>query len=779
MMRIPFVSARPAARQADLAPRARSARASCASASCALTTSALVTSALASAVGALGLLACGSGAKPVAAPSLPGDGSDNVAKPAGDPAVADSWQPHGELVVPPALAAPAPIQLPEIQRFTLSNGLPVFVIAESHVPVVSVQLAINAGRRTEPRARLGLAELTSNLLVKGTAKRPAAALEKAIEAVAGTLAVDSTYEATFASCGVLARDAATCFNTLGEIVSTPAFPPKDVEDMRASLVSAVRARAKNPRLLAGAHLQQLLWGDGHVRGWSETEETLSAITRDDVVKWHKTWFVPSNAILVVAGDVEVAQLRPQLERAFLGWKKTVAAPLPKFPDPDMPAVRIRLVDNPGSTQTQIRVGLRGISHADPRFFESLVWNYALGASAGARMSRALRALGAVNMTAESTFDRNADRGSIIVSSASRNTDAVGTLQVLLSEMAKLAKDGPTAAEVNAAIAAIGGNYLTRFDAVGDIASDLLGAELHGFGEEYVKNFPLRLAQVTVESAKEAAAQLLDLNTSVVVLVGDAKDIEPALTKTGWRFEKVKVTDPVSSAIAAVPAEPQQLEAARKVLDAAIKAKGDAKLRSIKALSLVGKGTTTIDKALMPVEMSRWFLLPDQLRIDVLIDPPGDAPPATIQISVDGNTGWQRSPDGTQDIASDDLASIEFERWREPELVLLQARDPQAVVRPMPDSDIDGKPYTTIRLSSPFGIDLILAFDKQTMLMRRMSYTISGESNVDDFSDYRDVNGVKVAFKRVSTAGGRVTTVDVSKVEINPKIDPAIFKKPAP
>lgn len=730
----------------------------------------------------LAFAACGGAGTQPAAPTLPGDGTDNVAKPptAPDPAEADAWKPQGELMLPPPLAAPQPVKLPAIQRFTLSNGLPVYVIPNGRAPVANFQLAIRAGRRNEPRSRLGVSELTANLLVKGSARRPAAALEKAIDAIAGTIAVDATYEATFASCGSLARDAGTCINLLAEIIAAPTFPAKEVDDMRSALVSAVRTRAKNPRLLANTHLQHLLWGDGHVRGWSETEETLSAITRDDVLAWYRTWFVPQNAMLVIAGDLDAAQLKPQLERAFLAWKKGAVAPTPKYPDPVLPPVRIRLIDNPGSAQTQIRIGLRGISHDDPRFFESLVWNHALGATAGSRLSRALRARGAANTSAESSFDRNADRGTILVSSAARNSETIAAVQVLLTEMGKLAKEGPSEAEINFAVAALAGNYLTRFDSSADIAGGLVSAELHGFGEQYLQNYPVRLAQVTAESAKEAASQLLDLNGSVVVLVGDAKDLEPQLTKVGWRYEKVKVSDPVTKATAPVAISPEQLAAARKVLVAALKAKGgEAKLRAIKALQLSGKGTTTIEKTDMPVEINRWFQLPNHLRIDVMIDPPGDTPPAQIQIGVDGTTGWQRSPEGLQDIPSDDLSSVEFERWREPELVLLEALDPQVAIRPQPDYDIDGKPFTTIVLSSPFGVDLTLSFDKQTMLLRRMSYEISGELNVDDFTDYRDNSGIKVAHKRVSTAGGRVTSVELSKIVINPKIDSAIFKKPAP
>jgi hypothetical protein len=483
---------------------------------------------------------------------------------------------------------------------------------------------------------------------------------------------------------------------------------------------------------------------------------------------------------VVTGDLEAAQLKPMLERAFFPWRKTQVAPTPTYPEPPLPAVRIRLVDNPGAAQTQIRIALRGITHDDPRFFESLVWNHALGATSASRLSRALRAHNAANTSAESNFDRNADRGAIVISSAARNSEALAAVQLLLNEVGRLAKDGPTAAEVNLAVAALAGGYLTRFDSAADIGGGLIGAELHGFGEQYLQNFPVRLAQVTPESAKEAAAQLLDLDNSVVVLVGDAKDLEPQLTKLKWRFEKVKVSDPVSQTAPPVAVSPEQRAAARKVLVAAIKAKGgEARLRGIKALQMSGAGTTTIEKTPMPVEISRWFQLPDHLRIDVQIDPPGDTPPAQIQIGVDGQTGWQRSPEGLQDIPAEDLASVEFERWREPELVLVEALDPQVVLRPQPDLDIDGKPCSTIAISSPFGVDLTLSFDKQTMLLRRMSYDISGELNVDDFTDYRPVAGLQIAHKRISTAGGRTTTVDLSKVTVNPKIDPAIFKKPAP
>lgn len=725
---------------------------------------------------ALGL-ACGAPPKPVAPPVLPGsdDGAPVTPPPAApDP---DAWQPRGEPLPLPQVVALPQLKLPTVTRFTLSNGLPVVVVPQTKSPVVNLQLAVRAGRRNEPREQPGIAELTSNLLVKGSVRRNAAGLVKAIESVAGTLAVDVSYEAAFASCSVMSRSFSTCANLLGEVVGQPTFPAAELEQMKSTLVAGAKSRAKTPRLWANLHAQHLLWTESHPRAWPETEETLARLTRDDVVRWHKTWYAPQSSVLIVSGDVEPAQVRPQLERAFAVWRRPAAAPAPAVSVAPLPATRVRLVDQPGAPVTQIRIAMRGISHQDRRFFDSLVWNHTLNS----RLPRALRAAKASTTSAECAFDRFAEQGSILISSAARSSEALATLQLLLSESVRLGKEGPTPNELAAALTSIAGGYVARFETAADVAASVLGADLHGFGEQYLQSFGDLLGQVTAESAQQAAAELLDPNQSVVVLVGDAKDLEPQLKKLGWRFEKVKYGDPLSPPSAPpLESSPEKVAQARKLLDAAIRAKGgEAKLRALRTLHLSGSGQTTIDDQQMPVTVSRWFQLPDRLRVDVVIDPPGDPAPATIQIGIDGDSGWQRSPEGLQDIPAEAISSVEFERWREPELVLLEAKAEGVNLAPAPDVVIDGRPHVVLRVLSQIGIELTLAFDKQTMLLRRMSYTIANEANVDDFTGYREVDGVKVSHKRVSTAGGRATTIELSKVQLNPPVDATVFKKPAP
>ncbi|MGE0548656.1 MAG: insulinase family protein [Kofleriaceae bacterium] len=741
----------------------------------------------------LAVAACGGKPTPAAIPTLPGDGDQNTAKPTGPgPTGPDVWDGRTDLIAAPAAKPAVPVELPRIDNFKLANGLQVFVVKSDRLPVVSFQLAVKAGRMHEPRARLGVSELAADMLVRGTKKRDALALAKAIDFVGGTIAADATFEATLVSCSVLTRNARTCFELLPEMVTQPSFPDAELTKVREAHLGAVRQRLDDAGALASVHAQNLLWGNDHVRGWIDSERSIASVKREDLLAWHKAWFTPANAILVVSGDVDPARIKADIQRSFGGWKKAPVPPTPQYKEPGLSGSRIRLVDKPGQTQAHIRIAQFGIRHDDPRFFETLVWNYALGGGGfSSRLVKVVRVEGGKTYAAASNFDRNLDRGSFVAETFTRNSEAVATAKLVLGEIAKMAKQGPNDREVAAAIANIAGSYGLRFQSAADVGGALIGAELHGFGKEYLTNFPVAVSKVDVETAKRAAAEILDPKSYVLVIVGDAKEIEPQLSKEGWRYEKLAFTDPVSPEVEApeVAIDPKVAAAARAVIDQALAAKGGkAKLAAIKGFKMVASGSTTVNTPqgaqTVPVETERVFVLPDKMRIDATL-----AQKVKVVIGVNGKSGWQLAPDATGaktqlvEIAGADLQSIDFERWREPELILLKAAEPSAKVTLGADENIDGKPHNVVKLRAPFGgVEVSLYIDKATKLVTRMSYSEGGNSETDDYSDYKAVKGIKIAHKRKSVgtgAAGRTTELTLTNVEIDPKVDPKLFDKPPP
>jgi hypothetical protein len=156
----------------------------------------------------------------------------------------------------------------------------------------------------------------------------------------------------------------------------------------------------------------------------------------------------------------------------------------------------------------------------------------------------------------------------------------------------------------------------------------------------------------------------------------------------------------------------------------------------------------------------------------------------VIVAVDGKTGWNQQPGAggaseVIDLRPEDLGTVDFERWREPELILLKAADPTAKLTPLPDETIDGRPHAVVRLASPVDqLGVAIYIDQKTKLVDRLTFTDGKQTQSDEFADYRLVNGVQIAFKRSSTTGGRLTRYELTKFELDPTIDASVFAKPA-
>ncbi|MBK9036349.1 MAG: insulinase family protein [Myxococcales bacterium] len=722
--------------------------------------------------------ACGPAAVREVIPRLPGDGTGNVAAPPTDevPRAAgkDPWTGRTDLIEAPPSKPPVAIKLPPVERWTMPNGLQVVVVKDDRLPTVAMQLAIRAGRSEEPLARLGVAELTANLLPKGTKKRSALQIAKAIDNVGGSITADATLETTWITCASLAKDARTCLQLLPEMVTQPSFAPDEIAKAKQGLLAEVSRRLDDTGQLAAVQVQNLLWGDGHVRGWVTSPATITALTRADLVAWHKAWFAPNNAILAIAGDVDVAKLKADLNRAFAGWKKATVPSRPRYPDPE-PSAAVRLVDKPGLTQTQIRVAQLGLRHDDPRFFATLVWNDVLGAGGfSSRLMKVVRVAGGKTYGASSTFDRNQERGALVAATFTRTEETVATLRLVEGELATMAKDGPTDDEIADAIAHVAGSYALRMTGADDIAAALVMAEMHGLSQAYVTNFPVLVGQVSRSEAADAAREILTPRRLAVVLVGDGAKLAPALDAAGIAYERVAFSDPIGPQPGGdrPTFDPAKIAAAAKVLDAALAAKG-ARLTSLKTLRMVASGTLAAQGQNLPVTFKRTLVVPDRMRMDIEI-----AKQFNVVIAVRGDAGWQSGPAGVADLPASQLPALEQQRFVDAELVLLHARAQGVTAALIGVDKVDGAVCDVVHVFAPGGLEVFLLLDQQTHLLRQTRYLNGPAETRETFGDYRTVDGLQIAHHRLSVGGDEKSDLTVESVEVDPVVDDALFDKPA-
>ncbi len=742
----------------------------------------------------LALAACGPGSKtsPVI-PTLPGDGTANTAAPrapAGDgkKTADDPWAGREGLIDAPPPIVPRALDLPKVDHFTLPNGLKVVVVEMPQTAMVSVQLAVRAGRVDATRDKMGIEQVVARSLLAGTSRRTADQLTAVLDPVGASIHAQSSYENTLVSCQAPAGSVDACLDVVPDVVARPSFPADAVDAARLELAQAAQSRRKDPSQLAALHFQNLLWGDAHVRGWAASQRTIDSITRKDVIAWHKKFFIPQNAVLAVAGNVNGKKLAAELRKAFRIWRKRGKVPARKgYKVPDRKRLRARVVDWPGLQVAYIRVGNEGLKHTDPDFYKAVVFNEILGGDTESRLARRLAQTGSGQAQGSSGFDRNFDVGLFVVSAAAPVSDAAATVRAILHEMKALGDAPPSQGEVALATTHAIGQYLLSMETSAQLGNAVLAAGLHDMNADSLRNYPLELGKVTPEQARAAAERILDPLAPAMVIVGDAKKIGPQLTAIGIGFDTVSHSDPVGGWERAPKPENSKEAVARaaKILAKALEAKGGAAaLRGMKSMILEGDAKGVIqDPQAGPqkftAHVKRTFVAPDHMRRDITRDVGGQK--AVSGIVLAGSQAWafeqMGAKQGAGELPPALVQALQQQMWRDQELILLRHLDKGTTAVALPEQKVEGHPCYVVQVTRPDGLSSTLFFDKKTYLLRRQSYRSEDSSAVETYDDYKTVGGLAVAHHRVTTEGPTRFDMTITNVKFNVNVPASVFEKP--
>lgn len=286
------------------------------------------------------------------------------------------------------------LRLPPMQSATLSNGLKV-VLAESHgAPVINLSLMLDGGYASDSKELPGLASLTLRMLEEGTAKRSSLAISRELEALGASFGTSSNLDGGFVNMNILKPTLSRSLDLYADVVLHPAFPEADFERLRKDRLAAIAREKTVPRAIAMRVLPGLLYGPGHAYSLpltgTGTEEAVGRMSRADLQRYHQTWFRPNNATLLVVGDTTLAELTPQLEKAFGGWQ---AGEVPKknlatIAQPQKTV--IYLVDRPGALQSDITAAQLAPPRNTPDAVALDLLNDVLGGTFNSRMNMNLR-----------------------------------------------------------------------------------------------------------------------------------------------------------------------------------------------------------------------------------------------------------------------------------------------------------------------------------------------------------------------------------------------------
>lgn len=463
---------------------------------------------------ALSLAACGGGAGPGA--PAPVTQAQQTAMAADVPAA------ERLLSVLPAPGPVTSVDFPEFTEVTLDNGARVIVVENHEQPVVSVNLRIRTGTAADPGALVGLANMTAGLIDKGTQTRTGSQIAESIDFIGGSLGAGAGNDWTSISVTVLTEFVDTALTLLSDIVMNPTFPGDELENLRRRTLTALELAKSQPASLAQERFTQLAYGS-HPYGKIETEASIRAIQRTNLLRFHREHYRPNNALFVVAGDVRPADIVARLNRAFGRWTQGDVPALTSSPAPTHTQRRLEFVHKPGSVQGVIRVGhlMPGATEADWPALD--VAMQVLGGSTG-WLFEVLREDKGWTYGAYASANESRGPGVFTAQAEARNEVADSAMAEMLRLIEQLRDEPVSETDLRMAKEFIAGSFPRSIETSQQVASQIATEILLGRGPQYVENYRDRVAAVTAADVQRVAQQYLDPATLQMVVVGDALQI---------------------------------------------------------------------------------------------------------------------------------------------------------------------------------------------------------------------------------------------------------------
>lgn len=439
-----------------------------------------------------------------------------------------SAQQRPDRSAPPALGPAPSLRLPAVQKFTLANGLPVWLIEQHEVPLVQVNVVVRAGSSADPMGKFGLASLASAMIDEGAGGRSALDLADAFDMLGAQLSTTSTFDASAARMSVPVTRLEEALPLLADVVQRPDFPGAELERLREERLTGFLQARDNPAAIVQSAFPRLLFGPEHRYGTSAagTESSVTAIGVEDVRQFHAAHYRPDNVALIVVGDTTTAAVGPLLERHFGGWTVTGSTPArADVAEARQPTRRqVYLIDKPGAAQSQIRIGGIGVPRSTADYFPLIVMNTVLGGSFTSRLNTNLREKNGYAYGAGSSFDMRRAPGPFFAAAGVQTDKTAEALTEFFAELNGILAP-ISAEELDKARNYLALGFPRDFETTGDLARRLEDLYVFDLPDEYYSQYVERVQAVTAFDVARVSRTYIQPDRFAVVVVGDRSVID--------------------------------------------------------------------------------------------------------------------------------------------------------------------------------------------------------------------------------------------------------------
>jgi zinc protease len=441
------------------------------------------------------------------------------------------------LAILPALAAAAPgaVQLPPCKEYTLKNGLRVFVMPTREVPLVTLQLLVPAGSSMDASGVEGIANLTGRLLAKGAGGLAADQIAESIEEVGGVIRVNTDRDYATVNGDFLAKDLGRGLDIMSTIVLSPDFPQAEFDREKGLVLAGIQGAKEQPSAIATRQFTRVLGGQHpYAHPVDGSEESVSGMTREQVIGFYKKVYVPAGSILAVVGDVDAGKAFDLVKARFGGWKGEAAktAAIPALAPKKIPGRELFVMNKPDVTQSQIRIGNISVKRDTPDYFPLLVTNSVLGGGFTSRLMDEIRVNRGLSYGARSGFVQLKAGGLFGVYTYTKNKSLRETIDVALEQIRKIRDEKISGTELAKSKKYITGLFPFDIERNGDLAGWITDLTYYDLPLSFVETYCGNVDRVSAEEAQRAAQSEMWLDDNLILVLTKYEETKGQLEGLG-------------------------------------------------------------------------------------------------------------------------------------------------------------------------------------------------------------------------------------------------------
>lgn len=676
--------------------------------------------------------------------------------------------------------APDPAEAPKInigtpETFSLDNGLKVFVVENHNLPKVSFQLTVDKDPVLE-KGKVGLSEMMGDMLSAGTETKTKAEIDSEIDFIGATVATSSS--GFYASS--LSKHSDKVLSIASDILLHPAFPEEELNKKKKRALSGLKSLATNADAIAARVGNALLYGKDHPYGEVQLKSDIENISIADCKKYYSTYFRPNISYLVVVGDITVETAKELTNKYFGSWQKA-DVPTHTYKMPASPqGVRVAFVNKPGAVQSVVKV-MYPVDYkiGAPDAAQANVMESILGGAFSSYLNANLREDKGYTYGARGSLTPNKIVGSFKAGASVRNEVTDSSITEIFKEMNRIRDEKVDPEDLDRIKNNMIGGFALSLENPRTIARFALNIERYNLPKDYYQTYLSRVQNVTQENVMEAAKKYIHPNNCYVLVVGN-QDIADKLTKfdSDGKIEFYDINADIVVEKEEIPV-PEGVTAQTVIDDYILAITGQPNMK--KAEKVLGKVKDLTVNMTMGMEMQGQSMsldmvskqkAPNKMLVEIKMNG------MTVQKQVfDGEKGGSSGMQGKTELSEEEIKSTKADAQMNKELMYKELGYTMTLEG---IEEINGKPAYKIKLIDPAGNEEYQYYDTETKLL---VYVMSMEEGPDgsemtvttEYSDYRDVKGVKYPFKRLRMMGPQIMDITVTSVEVNTKLSDDIFK----